>query len=426
MTPPFSRQKILVSIGALMSGTFLARALSAVTLILTARLLGPDQFGQVSGSLALVRISAMMFSLGLDAWLLRMGGRQRERLGSFLTSALSLKTGLGLFWFLLLWLVAPWLKQDSFPAQFVLLLAVSVWCEEVTGTIANGFEAVLRNRSASLVLVGSQLALLLPTGWLAWQGESRAEPYLVVRLIAAASTTLLFAFWQFRSVGWHFHLAEIWQTLRQSRPYAASLVLANLTRQADVTIVAQFLGKSFAGQYAPAITVVSTLFLIPQVVFSVMLPVLSRAQEHHPERVKPLAQKLTWLMFGLGLLFTGGAFVVARPVMVLAFGPEYSLTGDILRIFSFILVFRCLSFAFAALLTAVGWQSRRVMVQTLAVVLNIGLNLLVVKRWELLGVAWVYVLTEAVLALGHYVWVVRWYRQETPVVSAAADSAPSG
>lgn len=424
MTTPFSRQKILVSIGTLMSGTFLARALSALTLILTARLLGPDQFGQFSGSLALVRISAMMFSLGLDAWLLRMGGRHREQLGSFLTSALSLKTGLGLLWFLLLWLISPWLKQDSFPWQFVLLLAVSIWCEEVTGTIANGFEAVLRNRSASLVLAGSQLALLLPTGWLAWQGEGRAEPYLVVRLVAAASTTLLFALWQFRAFGWHFHLTDIRQTLRQSRPYAASLVLANLTRQADVTIVAQFLGKGAAGQYAPAITVVSTLFLIPQVVFSVMLPVLSRAQEHHSERVKPLAQKLTWLMFGLGLLFTAGAFVAAHPVMVLAFGPEYALTGDILRIFSFILVFRCLSFAFAALLTAVGWQSRRVVVQTLAVVLNIGLNLLVVNRWGLIAVAWVYALTEAVLALGHYYWVVRWYRLKVPVVLAAADSTP--
>lgn len=423
MNIPFSRRQIIASMGTLMSGTFLARALSAITLILTARLLGPDQFGQFAGSLALVRISAMVFSLGLDAWLLRMGGRHRERLGSFLTSALSLKTGLGLVWFLLLWLVAPWLKQDSFPWQIVLLLAGSVWCEEVTGTIANGFEAVLRNRSASLVLVGSQLALLLPTGWLAWQGESRVEPYLVMRLIAAASTTLFFALWQFRSFGWHFHLADIWLTLRQSRSYAASLVLANLTRQADVTIVAQFLGKTAAGQYAPAITVVSTLFLIPQVVFSVMLPVLSRAQEHHSERVKPLAQKLTWLMFGLGLLFTAGAFVVARPLMVLAFGPEYALTGDILRIFSFILVFRCLSFAFAALLTAVGWQSRRVVVQVIVVLLNIGLNLLVVTRWGLVGVAWVYVATEAVLALGHYYWVARWYRLKSPVIVAAADSA---
>ena len=154
-----------------------------------------------------------------------------------------------------------------------------------------------------------------------------------------------------------------------------------------------------------------------------MLPVRGPAQEHHSDRVKPLAQKLTWLMFGLGLLFTAGAFVVARPLMVLAFGPEYALTGDILRIFSFILVFRCLSFAFAALLTAVGWQSRRVVVQVIVVLLNIGLNLLVVTRWGLVGVAWVYVATEAVLALGHYYWVARWYRLKSPVIVAAADSA---
>ena len=76
---------------------------------------------------------------------------------------------------------------------------------------------------------------------------------------------------------------------------------------------------------------------------------------------------------------------------------------------------------FAAMLVAVGWQSRRVVAQAVAAALNIGLNLLVIQRYGIVSVALVYVITEWVL-LGGYLLLL-WRAQRVgalkPMVAAS-------
>ena len=64
-----------------------------------------------------------------------------------------------------------------------------------------------------------------------------------------------------------------------------------------------------------------------------------------------------------------------------------------------------IAFGMAAIMVALNFQGKRSIVQAIAVVVNIGFNLLVVRWFQIPGVAWVYVCTEMVLVIG-YAWVV--------------------
>jgi O-antigen/teichoic acid export membrane protein len=59
----------------------------------------------------------------------------------------------------------------------------------------------------------------------------------------------------------------------------------------------------------------------------------------------------------------------------------------------------------AAIMVATNQQVKRTFIQVIAAVTNIVLNLLVVFRFGINGVAFVYVITEIILLVG-YTWVV--------------------
>ncbi len=112
----FSYRKVLFNIGALTSGVSLARVLAAIAVVLLARQVGPTAFGQYAASMTLAKLSATLFSLGLDSLLLRNSGRANSaQLAELTTTTLSIKLGLGLLWLFAITLIAPQINSVSFP-----------------------------------------------------------------------------------------------------------------------------------------------------------------------------------------------------------------------------------------------------------------------------------------------------------------------
>ncbi len=74
-----TRRQIIGSIGALVSGMAVARVMAAVIIILIARRIGPGAFGQYAASFAVAKLTSVLFTLGVDVWLLRNGNRAGDR-----------------------------------------------------------------------------------------------------------------------------------------------------------------------------------------------------------------------------------------------------------------------------------------------------------------------------------------------------------
>lgn len=395
----------------LLSGTMVARAISAITLILTARVLGPAAFGQYAASLALTRITSVFFTLGLGSWILQSGGRDPFQIRENSTASLLIQFVLGIGWLLAFMIVTPYLNQDVFPIRIIMFCAISTWFEEMGNTVASTFKAILRNNVTMFLLVTPQLIFLVATLVLVQNDINFLETYVIIRAVAMAIAATISFLVFMRVFGLQFRAMSIKKALRETKSYGASIALGNLSRQVDVIIVGNWLGKTSAGLYAPAITIVSTLFLLPNAVYGVMLPVLSRTYSVSLIAFKKRSYHLLFVSMILGGGLALGTILIAKPLVQVVYGSEYTQSGTILQILGIILLFRFLSFGAAAILAAVGWQNKRVVVQVIVVSLNIALNLLIVKRFGLIGVALVYVFTEALLMFGYNGYVLRWMKR---------------
>ncbi len=251
-------------------------------------------------------------------------------------------------------------------------------------------------------MVLTQALVLLSTLWLIGLNEQNLTVYLGARVVAVAIGCAISLGLMVQRIKWRFAPNAFGPTLRATVPFAASLALSAIYGSADVLLVAALLGPGASGVYAPAVTIVSILFMVPASIYGVTLPVLSRSYQNADGSFGRLAKQLIWAHVGLGLVMGGGLYIVAGTVVLAVLGAAYAATVNLLQILSIVLALHCVSFALATILIVVGWQGRRVQVQALAAVVNVGLNLMLITYWGVIGVAWIYVVSDLVLVAGYW------------------------
>lgn len=426
----FDPRRAFTNIGTLLSASVITKIISAGTTILIARQVGVAGFGRYAAAMALLRIASIVFSLGLDAWLLRNGYRSGkiEQLAQQTATSLLIKFVLGALWLLLVSLIGIYLLPTLYTPSLLITLGLAIWLEELASTVWSAFQSALRNQTTFLLTTLFHGLILACTLLLIVQGEKAILPFVLARVVAATIGCAVALWWLRHTLGrevtptaWR---GQVGSQLRETIPFGLSAGLSLIYGRADTAIAAQWLGSEAAGLYSSAMSLMSMALLMPLAVYLVMLPILSRAHaQHSPALLRLTRQLLGWsTLAGLGL----GAMLalVAEPLMRLIYGAQYAESGAVLTIFSGVLALRFVSFALAVLITAVGWQTRRTAVQGVVAVANVGLNLLVVQRWGLPGVATVYLITEFLLMSGYGWLVLRWWRQQGTQWSAS-DGQPT-
>ena len=411
--PPFNRRTIIGNIAALLTGTTIAQGLTAITLLITARQLGPSGYGQYAGSLALCTFTSILFSLGLDMWFLREAGRHPTGLGELMGSALFIKTTLGCLWLVGMLILSNLLDSSTFPKDVLRLTALGVWFANLFSTMLESFKAALRNQITSTLLVATNLVWLAATLVLIVRGETLTASYIMARVlvlsISLAGTGLLI---------WRIYRpwpqkATVTRAMHQTLPFAVSEFLAMAYLRVDVMIIAFLLGETAVGLYSPAVSLVNSLFLIQGAIYGVMMPVLSNLFANHPRQAWRTAWQTIKFQAVLGLGMSVGLALGAKYLVVLL-GPRFVGSVEIVQILSVIIFIHSISFAMAAIIDATYQQSKRALVQTIAVALNIVLNLLVVKWAGIRGAAVNYVITVIILMVGYTAIVLSYRARHMP------------
>ncbi|MCU0486810.1 MAG: oligosaccharide flippase family protein, partial [Anaerolineales bacterium] len=388
------------SMATLFSGSIIAQGMTALALLLTARQLGVDGYGQYAACIAITSLASILFSLGLDLWLLREGGRSVDRLPAYAGSVLGIKALIGLAWMAAFFLLAPLLKQSLLRWSVGL-----IWLDTLFGSLLTSFKAALRNRVPSILEASADIVWCGLTVGLIGLGVRQPGMYIIIRVLVTSTALIVGLGLLRRLIGLQFEFAVARQALRGAFPFAASEFLAMITMRADVVIVGLTLGKTATGLYSPAVGLINMAFLAPLAIYLVAVPVLSNLYLHNPAQARKTARRTILLSLALGLLLSI-LFVAGAPVILYILGPSYQGSVDILRILSLVLFFKSGSVALAAVILATDQQSRRTGVQAAAALINIGANWLVVNWLGIQGVAGVYVLTEIILLAG-YAWIVR-------------------
>lgn len=402
------KKSLLQSLAMFGGSTTFAQLIMMIYVLIVARVLGPEEMGFFNSSYSLVGISAFFLNLGMDTWLLRKAGLFSD-VAILSGKVLRIKAAIGVFWSLGLIIIAPLVRPDLYTVPMMLICSLDAWSDVSFNTLIQALNVQRRMKSITWLVLLSRGGRLLGLIILMTLGVKSAVLFALTRALATFLGFLIAAVlhrpkWRSGS------LISTREVLAESLPFGMSEFLSLIYTNIDVTILAWMAGKTAVGLYSPASGIIHALFVIPNAMFTVMVPVMTGLGARSISRFRKSLRTLFLSFFGLGAAMWLAVGLLGRWVIPVLLGDAYEFSGQLLVILSSILFLKSISFACAIVLIAVGWQRKRLLPQFFSALFNIVANLMLIPMFGIVAVAWVYVFSEALLTLA-YVWItIQWIR----------------
>ena len=268
-----------------------------------------------------------------------------------------------------------------------------------------------RFRQDSLLSVLDRVLLIGLVGWMLW-GRSSGEPFNIMWFVwaqtAAYATTALVALVLVLRlsgrvrVGWD--PAFSWAVVKQSFPYALLILLMTFYYRIDTLMLERLLpdGAMQAGIYAQGFRFFEAFNMLGYLFAGLLLPMFSRMLKHKQE-VGPLVSLAfrTVLAGALAVALFGS--IHAHAIMDLRYSEHTDVSAPVFALLIWCFVAVCTTYVFGTLLTAGGRLRWLNWMAAGGAVLNIGLNLVLIPRWQAEGAAWASLVTQGITALAQLI-----------------------
>ena len=182
-----------------------------------------------------------------------------------------------------------------------------------------------------------------------------------------------------------------WRMIRRALPIGLTNGASFVHARIDQLIIAAF-GLTIAlAEYGLVYRVVDAALAGSIAVGVVAFPILGRAAKEDRAEV---GQMLFGIVGALGLVLAVATYWFARPIVTALGGDQYRDAAWILRLLTPVILISTVNLVPAQVALASRRASVLLRIAVFGLVVNVGLNLLAVPRYEARGAAWVSIITE--------------------------------
>lgn len=191
-------------------------------------------------------------------------------------------------------------------------------------------------------------------------------------------------------------------TLRESLPYALTILTATIYLNADIIILSKTTSKLDLGNYSLAYSLIIAGYILPASISNTVFPFLSSSiSKNFSEGILLFKKNVFWNFF-IGLTISSILFLISDHVIsnVYGLGFEQSILLFKILILSFLLKF--IAFPVANMLISLNLIVNRLKIQIITAILNIILNIILIPRYGVISAAVTTVISEFTLCFGYY------------------------
>ncbi|MGH9816809.1 MAG: oligosaccharide flippase family protein, partial [Candidatus Acidiferrales bacterium] len=211
---------------------------------------------------------------------------------------------------------------------------------------------------------------------------------------------------------------SIW---RPALTMGAVQALGLLNYNFDAVLLGFLRGVREVGVYNAAYKVLTVALAVPLAYFQGLFPALSRTWGEGAAALRGLAERSLRLCAIVAIPIGVGGTLLAEPVVALLFGPQYAESAGPLKLLVWSAVLVILRGSYRHGLNAAGMQNLDLRCAVASCSLNVGLNVVLIPRFGVMGAA-------AATVTADVVWLAMagWYfgRRITPLGPASALARP--
>jgi O-antigen/teichoic acid export membrane protein len=398
---------LVSGVAASIISLFISRILGAIAQVLIIQRLGVFHNGEYTTLTVLLSLFGSLLGFGLDIWLLQEAGREPANLSLIMRQVLILKTiaAIGLTCILGIF----WSDRYTQATAFVVGAFGSIF-ESFAQT---GFAAMRVRRENTRAAILQMITPLVLVVILFLIQRNDLSVLLLISIQTACSALLaglvVSRIWKIQK-----ELApqalQLGRVLRKSWLFVVGEICASLYTQSGVLILSAYAGSYAVGLFSPARNIIFLTFLIPNLIFSIGLPLLmSPTIDRREYRAMLQIVLLFTFLYGIGMLI---ALSVFGDIAIQIFGDGYTEALPYLQAMAFIPLLKGFSFVWVAMLLSNLAQSVRVVIQAITVFISVVLGLVLIPAYGSVGAAWQALAIELFLFAAYGLAAWYYYRRQ--------------
>ena len=371
------------------------RALTLVSMLVVARVLGPAALGQLAIAQAVVAYAGVLGDGGLTTLTQRAMVREPARAERLVATATSIQLGLSA-----LLLIAVLGASAVIPVDQTARHLVTVLSPLIVVQALNLFYVLqAREQVGRLAVVRTLAQVATASLSVTLVIVTRSNTWVAVAIWTGALLADMLCFGALRAGGFRLRLPD-WDVgkhvLRSSWPYLAISVLSWVLQNFDVLVIGATRSSEEAGEYTAAYRIVLMAVGLSGLVFAVTFPELVRRYRDDLPAFSKFLTALIRQSTRVGYAMAGLVAVAAPQIVSTLYGTEYRRSGFILAVlFLSVPVSYCNSLLGQGLLAAGRERSYLANISVTAAV-SIAALLLLVPRNGAEAAAWVVLIGELV------------------------------
>jgi len=366
-----------------------------------ARYLGPSQFGLLSFAQSLVALFGSVAALGITNILVKDLVNGDIHKPSLLSTALVLMMAGACISFLALAAYIYFFGYGADSNTIILVIGCGILFQ-ASGIIECYFQSEVKARfivlsSISSLLISSVVKLALI--------YLKASLLTFSYAIVFDALTLLMGYVYFfkrDANGQHFKFDFSFtlatNLLRESYPYILSGLLITIYMRIDQVMIKQMMGDYAVGQYSVAVALSGGWYFLPMTIVASLYPAIVNSKKVDNAIYLGRLSRLYSFLIYTSLILSVLIGFCSNWVVALLYGHTYQQAGSVLMVHIWASVFVSIGVASGRWLLTEGLQKYGAINTLIGAVLNVGLNLILIPRFGIIGVAWATLIAQACTA----------------------------
>jgi len=357
--------------------------------ILVARNLGVSHFGVYSFAISFVMLFSQLVTLGLPNFLTREISRNKENTSNFIGSSILMCIPTIIFSPLIMLLIIFILNYNSETQFLVLILGAWISIDALSFIFKSSFYAHERMQYITLINVTFQTARIVLVFLFLKYGLGVIGVGVGTLLAGTVSLVIsvLFFLKIFRRLKFNFNTRFWAKSLKQSLPFALLAMILGYFGKVDIIMLSLMKDNGAVGLYSASFKFVSMLIFIPAVIVSAAFPRMSQRAFENKELFENLIGKVLKVIFVIMAPIALCLFMFAPFIIKTVYGKFYLPSYHALQILAWEILINAISYVFIYGLNAKNKQIITALYAGGALLVNIGLNALIIPKFGYIGAA---------------------------------------
>ena len=353
-----------------------------------ARYLGPEKFGVWSYVFSIVNIISVISGLGLDSIIIREVVKDNKNSSFILGTSFTLRfvSAAILYFLVLIFALVTYNESDN---EIILLFSVMslVFFFQSFDVIDFFFQSKLKSK---YIVVSRSFSFIISTLWKVYFILNEGE--LKIFAIGYSLEFFLSGFFMFISYikynnvfDWKIVYSKGRELIKASLPLLFTSMAINIYMRVDQLMLKHMLGNESVGFYAAAVRISEIWSFIPVAISYSLFPSIIDLKKVGGNNYYNKLRNLFTMLIILSLVIVIPIYLFSNEIIEVLFGKKFEVSAQVLKFHIWLGIFIFIGVPARKILIAEDLQSYIFFIATLALLLNIVLNVTLIPIYGING-----------------------------------------